>query len=59
MRAVTIDGELRRRGMASQELLLLKADVEGHEMSVLKGAERTILAGNVPFILVEYGDKMR
>ena len=35
-----------------------KADVEGHEMSVLKGAERTI-PGNVPFILVEYGDKMR
>ena len=59
MRAVTIDGELRRRGLANHELLLLKADVEGHEMSVLKGAARTIVAGNVPFILVEYGDKMR
>ena len=29
VRAVTLDGELRRRGLAQQEVLVLKVDVEG------------------------------
>jgi len=58
VRAVTIDGELRRRGLSEQEVLLLKVDVEGHEMSVLQGATHAISKGLVPIILVEYGDKM-
>ena len=56
--AVTLDGELRRRGLADRELLVLKVDVEGHEMAVLRGAMKAIAAGRVPVILLEYGDKM-
>ena len=56
--AVTLDGELRRRGLEHRELLVLKVDVEGHEMAVLRGAMRAIAAGRVPVILLEYGDKM-
>ena len=58
VRAVTLDGELKRRGLADREVLILKVDVEGHEMAVLRGAMRQISAGRVPIILLEYGDKM-
>jgi FkbM family methyltransferase len=58
VRAVTLDGELGRRGLAEREVLLLKVDVEGHEMSVLRGGMKAIAAGRVPIILLEYGDKM-
>ena len=44
--------------LACTQVLILKVDVEGHEMAVLQGAAAAIEAGNVPFILVEYGDKM-
>ena len=56
--AVTLDGELRRRGLDERELLVLKVDVEGHEMAVLRGAMRAIAVRRVPVILLEYGDKM-
>ena len=58
VRSVTLDGELRRRGLGGREVLVLKVDVEGHEMAVLRGAMKAISAGLVPIILVEYGDKM-
>ena len=57
-RSVTLDGELRRRGLSDKEILILKVDVEGHEMAVLRGARQHIAAGLVTIILVEYGDKM-
>ena len=53
VRSLTLDSELRRRGLASHELLILKVDVEGHEMSVLNGAASAISSGRVPIILVE------
>ncbi len=58
VRSLTLDGELRRRGLSHHEILILKVDVEGHEMSVLNGAATAIREGRVPLILVEYGDKM-
>ena len=58
VKTATIDSELRRRGLANREVLILKVDVEGHEMSVLRGATKAIAAGRVPIILLEYGDKM-
>jgi len=58
VRAVTLDNELRRRGLDGREVLLLKVDVEGHELAVLRGADKAIGEGRVPFILLEYGDKM-
>lgn len=58
VRSLTLDNELRRRGLSQHEILILKVDVEGHEMAVLSGASRAIGEGRVPIILVEYGDKM-
>ena len=58
VRSLTLDAELRRRGLSQHEILILKVDVEGHEMSVLQGAATAIEERRAPFILVEYGDKM-
>ena len=55
VKTATIDSELRRRGLANREVLILKVDVAGHEMSVLRGATM-IAAGRVPIILLEHGD---
>ena len=59
-RTVTLDEELAgRRAWRSgrSDVLVLKADVEGHELSVLRGAMGAIKAGRVHVILLEYGDK--
>lgn len=65
VQTVTIDDELERLGGAGvlrrgadEEVLLLKVDVEGHEVAVLDGAARAIGAGRVHVVLLEYGDKM-
>lgn len=42
-----------------QETLILKVDVEGHEMSVLRGAKKAIRDKRIHLILLEYGDKVR
>jgi FkbM family methyltransferase len=53
----TIDGTLAELGLAGLPVLVLKADVEGHEMAVLRGARQAIDKGHVQMILLEYGDK--
>ena len=58
MLALTLDGELSRLGRAQSDTLVLKVDVEGHEIPVLEGAREAIRAGRVHTILLEYGDKM-
>ncbi len=58
VRAVTLDEELGRLGQAARDVLLLKVDVEGHEVAVLDGAREAMAAGRVHAILLEYGDKM-
>ena len=58
--ALTVDAELQKsRAWRSgrSDVLVLKVDVEGHEMSVLQGAKEAIGAGRVHVILLEYGDK--
>ncbi|KAL1521656.1 hypothetical protein AB1Y20_021313 [Prymnesium parvum] len=60
VKALTLDAELQRisawrRG--ESDVLVLKVDVEGHEMSVLEGGKRAIAQGRVHIILLEYGDK--
>ena len=56
VRTVTIDAELARLGLPA-EVLILKVDVEGHEMSVLHGAAGLMREGRAHMILIEYGDK--
>ena len=58
VRAVSVDDELARLGQAEGEVLVLKVDVEGHEVAVLDGARAALRAGRVHVILLEYGDKM-
>ena len=58
VRAVSVDEELARLGQAEGEVLVLKVDVEGHEVAVLDGARAALRAGRVHVVLLEYGDKM-
>ena len=49
----TLDAELRQRSLSGHQLLVLKVDVEGHEMAVLRGARAAIDEGRVFAILLE------
>ena len=42
-------------GNKIEKISFLKIDVEGNELSVLKGAEKYISAGKVDYIQFEYG----
>lgn len=62
MKALTLDAELQRisawrRG--ESDVLVLKVDVEGHEMSVLEGGKRAIAQGRVHIILLECARRQR
>lgn len=57
VRSATLDDELRSRSLHESEVLILKVDVEGHEMAVLRGARQAMITRRVPTILLEYGDK--
>eukprot|EP00967_Tisochrysis_lutea_P054406 scaffold67986_cov37-Tisochrysis_lutea.AAC.2 len=54
----TIDEQLSGP-LARQDVLVLKVDVEGYEMSVLRGATNALHSGRIHLILLEYGDKVR
>jgi len=41
--------------MGINQIDLLKVDVEGHEINVLKGANRTLSQGNINSVLIEVG----
>ena len=47
----TVDAEMKNHGL--ERIDVLKIDVEGHEMSVLEGADQTLSDGRVDVILVE------
>ena len=47
----TVDAELEKHGL--DRLDVLKIDVEGHEISVLEGADRALSAGRIDLILLE------
>ncbi|MEL7588805.1 MAG: FkbM family methyltransferase [Prolixibacteraceae bacterium] len=49
----TVDDFCQEHGI--NHIHLLKLDVEGHEINVLKGASRMIKSGNVDFIQFEFG----
>ena len=49
----TVDGYCAEQGI--QMIDFMKVDVEGHEFSVFKGAERMLAAGNIAMIQFEYG----
>lgn len=48
----TLDHFIRERELSPQKIKLLKVDVEGYELNVLRGAES--LVGEVPVILLEF-----
>jgi FkbM family methyltransferase len=49
----TVDAQVAARGI--EQLHLLKIDVEGYEMQVLKGAEAALRAGRIRNIFFEFG----
>lgn len=49
----TLDGYAERNGI--EQIDLLKIDVEGHELSVLRGATRMLAEGRIRMIQMEYG----
>lgn len=51
---VTLDGFVDSLGLPKIDLL--KIDVEGHELAVLQGAERTIRAGRIAIIQFEFNE---
>jgi FkbM family methyltransferase len=54
VRIATLDGYCRQHGIDSIDLL--KIDVEGHEISVLKGGERMFRESRVSCVQFEYND---
>lgn len=54
IRLVTIDGFCAKEGI--DRIDLLKIDVEGHELSVLKGAQGMISSGSVSYIQFEFSE---
>jgi FkbM family methyltransferase len=54
VRLVRLDSFLEERGIDSVDLL--KVDVEGHELDVFKGAERSIAAGKIGCIQFELNE---
>ncbi len=50
----TLDAEAERLGL--EQIDLLKIDAEGHDLAVLRGAERLLQEKRVRFIQWEYGD---
>lgn len=50
---VTVDGFAAEQGV--ERIDLLKIDTEGFDLEVLRGAERMLRAGAVPFVQVEVG----
>ncbi len=49
---ITLDHFISERGLSPKSIKLLKIDVEGYELNVLRGAES--LLGKVPVILLEF-----
>lgn len=49
----TADAYLEQTGL--ERVDLMKIDVEGHELSVLRGAERSLAEGRIGLIQLEYG----
>lgn len=49
----TLDGYCRE--LRISKIDFMKVDVEGHELSVLKGARELLAAGNISMIQFEYG----
>jgi FkbM family methyltransferase len=47
----TVDAEMEKHGL--DRLHVLKVDVEGHEISVLEGADRALSEGRIDLILLE------
>jgi len=52
VQAVPLDGDLAARGLDA--IRLIKIDVEGHELEVLKGLSQTIASGRVANLFVEF-----
>jgi len=52
---VSIDQDVFR--INGRNVFVLKVDVEGHEGSVIKGARRFLRDAEIPFIMLEYGQK--
>lgn len=50
----TVDGFCEKEGIGRIDLL--KIDVEGHELSVLKGAQRMVSSGSVLYIQFEFSE---
>lgn len=53
-RSTTIDLQLAQRGLLPR-VMILKVDVEGHEMAVLRGASEVMRRGRAHLIILEYG----
>lgn len=53
VRLTTADAYIQEAGL--DRIDLMKIDVEGHELSVLRGAERSLAAGRIGLIQLEYG----
>lgn len=51
---VTLDRELEKLGL--EKIRLMKCDVEGHEMKVLKGMASMLATGSVEYLLIEFND---
>lgn len=51
---ITLDDHCQAHGI--DRVLLLKIDVEGHELHVLRGAKRMIAEGAIQFIQFEFGE---
>jgi len=54
VRLATIDGFCEREGISHIDLL--KIDVEGHELNVLKGAEKLLASNSIVYIQFEFSE---
>ena len=51
---VTLDGSILPEEVENSHWMLLKIDVQGHELSVLKGGSKLLQSGKVPVVIFEY-----